>query len=132
MSCSNPHYRSKQIIPLPDERYRITRSERIWVIHRVKLPSDTHVEAYTILDSVERKVHTFYPSGIEQVRYLNRFHVLHQADEFIELLAGARAGQYELHNNQGYDDEHEYSSDEILEHTKIAPFIFRDEKGYWA
>lgn len=141
--------RSRRISPAYDKRYRVTRSERIWVISRYRVASGEPVKEYTILESIERCVYTLLLEGencvswggrlipledqqSEYVRFLNRMYPLHPPDELNDLVLGAKRGDFELHNNQAYDDDHVYESEEVLALTKIASFIFDDEKGPFA
>lgn len=123
--------RSQRIVTAPDNRYRVTRSEQLWLISRYRSPDTGAVEAYTILESIERCVYRFITSGTEHVRLDNRFHLLHPIAEFRQLVKRASQGEFEMHNNEAYDDDHIYTVEEVLAFTKPAPFIFLDEKGPW-
>jgi len=123
--------RSRKIVTAPDNRYRVTRSEELWVISRYRSPETGNVESYTILESIERCVYRSISKGTEHVRVDSRFHLLHPIAEFRQLVKQASQGEFELHNNEAYDDDHIYSALEVLAYTKPAPFIFLDEKGAW-
>lgn len=123
--------RSQRIVAVPDNRYRVTRSEELWLISRYRSPETGNVEAYTILGSIERCVHRFITTKAEYVRFDDRFHLLHPVAEFRQLLKQASRGEFEMHNNEAYDDDHSYSAEEVLALTKPAPFIFLDEKSAW-
>jgi len=122
---------SQKIVTAPDNRYRVTRSEELWLISRYRSPETGNVEAYTILESIERCVYRFITTGDEHVRLDNRFHLLHSVAEFRQPVRRASQGEFEMHNNEAYDYDHIYSVEEVLALTKPAPFIFLDEKGAW-
>lgn len=108
--------------PDNDERYRVFRSERLWVIERRF--KEAVMNNAEILGSIERKVLTIEGRQGEFVQYKNRFKPLHTKEEFEEILMLSKEEKIYLFS-------HELSVSQVMPETisqlKPAPFIFIDE-----
>lgn len=112
-----------KVNPKKDGRWRVTRSERLWVINRSWNSAKTHIEVCGAIESIERSVYQIDGRVGEWVRYDNRYFPLHSAQEFSELLANASAGKFHFFNNEaGVRGKPETD-------TQVAPFIYADEPG---
>lgn len=113
-----------KVIPKGDNRWRVSKAVKLWVLNRSWSKDKTHVEACGVIESIERSVYRIEGKSGHWVRYSNRYHPLHTAEEFSELLAKAKKKNFEFFNNEisRYDLD-------SFEQTEHAPFIYWDEAG---
>lgn len=112
--------------PKADGRWRVTRSEKLWVVRKVKEIGKTEIIGYGVIFSIERSVYTLNGKESEWVRYQNHFYPLHAPKDFKKILESSKKLSYGFFNNEsGY-------SDNPLEQTIPAYFIYLDEEGPYA
>lgn len=114
------------ISPKKDMRWRVTRSESLWVLIRNRTKDLSSLDSCGVIESIERSVYVLEGQAGEWVRYCNYYHPLHTSNEFAVLLQDAKNGRFYFFNNDcGAKEE-----PAVL--TKIAPFIFSDEAAHAA
>lgn len=126
MSDAQDNLTSK-VPPKKDGRWRVSRSERLWVVRRSWSKDKTHIETCGAIESIERSVYQIEGRSGEWVRYDNRYYPLHSAQEFSDLLAGAKKKKLYFFNNE--TRRHDLDA---FAQTEPAPFIFWDEVGPFA
>ncbi|WP_162934943.1 hypothetical protein [Pseudomonas cavernae] len=112
-------------VPVGDNRYRVTRSAKLWVVIRKTEAGElTH---FGINDSIERSVYNVLGRVGEYVQYQNYFHPLHPENEFEKHLSlGASGKLYFFSNCAGIGG----SEPEKIRSISIAPFIYEDESSF--
>lgn len=113
-----------KIKPKSDGRWRVNRSERLWIITRRWSKEKTHIESLGALESIQRSVYRIEGKNGEWVRYDNRYHPLHSAKELSDLLIYAKNNNVYFFNNEirNFDLD-------AFSQTEPAPYIFCDEAG---
>lgn len=114
------------VSPKKDMRWRVTRSESLWVLIRTIIKDRPAENSCGVIESIERSVYVLEGQSGEWVRYCKFYHPLHTANEFCALLQEAKAGRFYFFNNDCG------SGEEAAALTKIAPFIFSDEAAHAA
>jgi hypothetical protein len=113
-----------KVTPKNDGRWRVSRSERLWVLSRSWSKDKMRIETCGAIESIERSVYRIEGRSGEWVRYDSRYHPLHSAQEFSDLLADAKKKKFNFFNNE----IRRFDLDAFVQ-TEPAPFIFLDEEG---
>lgn len=115
----------KKVTPSKDGRWRVSLSERLWVLSR-SLSKHKKTKYVGVMESIERSLYRLDGQNGRWVRYENRFYPLHSEQEFSELLANASTEELYFFNNELAP------CDKPEAHTAIASFIYIDEAGPFA
>ncbi len=113
------------IEPHNDERYRVYRSTKLWVVDRNSVHQDMNsIQIYKIINSIERTIIAIKGEEGEWVRFRNRYYPLHDKEELSKIISEAKKGTCALLfeknvRNSGKKDSQLWAS----------PFIYLDEEG---
>ncbi|WP_162628880.1 hypothetical protein [Marinobacter bohaiensis] len=111
--------------PEADLRYRVNKSELIWVLERKS--SGLAVPHIEIVDSIERTVHEREGKKGLYVQYQSIWRPLHPASEFEELLRLSKAEKIYLFSNEWGVSQVNPAS---IERLTPAACIYTDESGF--
>lgn len=112
-----------KVTPKADNRWRVSKAVKLWVVNRGWSKDKTHLEVCGVLESVERSVYMFEGRNGQWVRYSNCYYPLHTAKEFSEFLVNAKKDKCEFWNNEIAPFGN------AIKDTEPAPFIYCDEPG---
>lgn len=115
------HANEKRISPRGDDRNRGTRSIKLWVMDRS--PPENADRWCCVVASIERTVYHYASQAGEFVRYKNRYHPVHAASEFDEILKMAR------HNKIQFMNMELYGRGDAMRLTESSAFIYVEEAG---
>ncbi len=113
------------LVPDEDSRYRVNRSEPIWVLERVSVVSNKpHIE---IVDSIERTVYIREGKRGRYVEYKALWRPLHPVSEFEELLLLSNKDKIYLFSNELGVSQVIPAS---IKRLSPAACIYMDENGF--